>query len=101
MPVSGIDVLPRTKGPNLVESYVTQILTADSIIPSSLSERYFSFLCIICLQSSLCSFAAAFSSNIETDLLCSLKNEFLTCCLIVLSFITIKFQGCENPTDGA
>src|SRR5919198_2836894 len=100
MPVSGIDVLPRTKGPNLVESYVTQILTADSIIPSSLSERYFSFLCNLCVLSSLCPCAAASSSSIEIDLLCSLKNELLTCCLVDLSFITIKFQGCENPTEG-
>src|SRR5919197_2179563 len=101
MPVSGIDVLPRTKGPNLVESYVTQILTSDSIIPSSLSERYFSFLCVLCVQRSFCSYAAVSSSNIEIDLLYSLKNESFTSCLADLFFIIIKFQGCENPTDGA
>src|SRR5919202_1309254 len=99
MPVSGIDVLPRTKGPNLVGSYVTQILTADSIIPSS--ERYFSFLCFLRLLSLLCSSSVVCSSSIETDFSYSLKNEFLTRCLTALSFITMKFQGCENPTDGA
>src|ERR671933_2455894 len=98
MPVSGIDVLPRTNGPNLVESYVTQMLTADSIMPSSLSERYFSFLCMACVW---CACPTKASSSIKTDFLCSLKNEFLTCSLIDLFFITIKFQGCENPTDGA
>src|ERR1041385_8181510 len=101
MPVSGIDVLPRTNGPNLVESYVTQMLTADSIMPSSLSERYFSFLCTACVLSVLCSCSIIASSSIKTDFLCSLKKEFLTCSLIDLFFITIKFQGWENPTDGA
>ena len=35
--------LPITNGPNFVGSYVTQTLTGDSKIPSSLNDRYFDF----------------------------------------------------------
>jgi hypothetical protein len=41
MPASGILDLPITNGPNFDGSYVTQRLTGDSKIPSSLNDRYF------------------------------------------------------------
>src|SRR5919206_428671 len=87
-PVSAIDVLPSTNGPNLVESYVMQIFRGDSIMPSSFNERYFS-----CLVLSL--------SSIEIDLSRSFKKELLTRRLDESSLIKMKFHGCENPTDGA
>ena len=43
MPASGILDLPITNGPNFDGSYVTQRLTGDSKIPSSLNDRYFYF----------------------------------------------------------
>src|SRR5918995_5347365 len=50
-PVSGIDVLPSTKGPNLSGSYVIQMFIEDSKIPSSFSEVY--LLCLTWSDSSI------------------------------------------------
>ena len=73
-------------GPNFVGSYVTQTLTSDSIIPSNLRERY----------------SDLFGSSTNSDArLFSFLNDSLIFCLVLMSFIKIKFHGYENPTDGA
>src|SRR5574340_649302 len=86
MPVSGILDLPITKGPNFVGSYVMHTFTAQSKIPWSLSDRYFDLF--------------GSSTRVEARIR-SLSNESLTCFLVSLFLIRIKFQGWENPTDGA
>src|SRR2546427_5522165 len=86
MPVSGTLVLPITNGPNFDGSYVTQMFTAEFKIPSNLSERYFDLLGSL--------------TRIE-ELILSFSNESFTFVLASVSLIRIKFQGCENPTEGA
>ena len=81
-PVSGIEVLPKIKGPNLSGSYVIHILISDSKIPSNFYLVYLS-----CLSRSL--------SSKEIDFSRSRINEFLTFSLVTLFFIRTKSQGCE------
>ena len=71
-------VLPITKGPNFDGSYVTQMFTGASIIPSSLKERYFD------LRGS--------STNLAEYSL-SFSKDSLIFFLVLLSLIKIKFQG--------
>lgn len=76
-PVSGIDVLPKTKGPNFSGSYVTQILMSDSKIPSNFRLTYLSYL------------SESFSS-IGIDFCRSFVKDSLTFIFVVLFFIKIK-----------
>ena len=87
-PVSEIVVLPRTKGPNLFGSYVIQMFSEDSKIPSSFSEVY-----LRCLSWS--------DSSILTDFWNSSKKDCFILSLISMSLTRIKFHGWDNPTDGA
>src|SRR6185503_13582103 len=87
-PVSGIEVLPKIKGPNFSGLYVTQILMSDSKIPSNFSLTYLSFL------------SKSLSSN-GMDFSRSFVKDSLTFSFVVLLFIKIKSHGCEKPTEGA
>ena len=78
--------LPITNGPNFDGSYVTHKLTGDSKIPSSLNERYFDLF--------------GYSTNCDERFFSS-SNDALIFFFVSISFIKMKFHGCENPTDGA
>ena len=53
-------VLPITNGPNLVGSYVIQILTGDSRIPSNFKDKYSAFFASV-------SFSDAYLCSISND----------------------------------